>query len=514
MPYVGLAGVLFAAVISTLSGRVTTFGIADIRGAVHAGVDDGAWITTAFTVAQMLVAFPAVWLSSVIGARRVLLSAGAVYTVACFALPFSRSLGEVLVFQALGGLSSGTFIPLTIGFVLRSLPPKLQPYGVAIYAMNSELSQNIAASLEGWYTDHWSWQWIFWDNALLTPIMMLCVWLGVPREPIRRELWDQADWSGLIYSSVGFALIYAGLDQGNRLDWLGSGVVSGLLLSGGVLVAAFVIQELVCPRPVVALSFMARGNIPLLALLLVAFRFIALSTGYIIPTYLTAVQGYRALEVGSVLIWIALPQFLLAPVSGFMLSRFDARLPLAIGFALIGAACFMATDLTRDWATGDFLPSQVLQAVGQSFALSAIVFFGAQHLRPTDVLSFGALIQTARLLGGELGTALMQTFVRVREQLHSNLLGLHVVVGDDATGARLQAYQSAMAPHSLGTAEATARATGLLSRAVQVEANVLSYIDGFMLAGLTALASLGVMLLLRAAPVRPPPPAAPSNASA
>ena len=175
-----------------------------------------------------------------------------------------------------------------------------------------------------------------------------------------------------------------------------------------------------------------QGNIPLLALLVVLFRFMILSTAYIIPTYLTSVQGYRSLETGRVLIWIALPQFLLAPISGFMLTRVDSRVPIALGFTLIGAACFMATGLTRDWASSDFLPSQIVQAVGQSFAFCAIVFFATKHIRPADVLTFGATIQTARLLGGELGNAFMQTYVRTREQLHSQLVGLHVSTGDTA----------------------------------------------------------------------------------
>ncbi|HYP64366.1 MAG TPA: hypothetical protein VEQ16_10770, partial [Acidocella sp.] len=53
IPWLGLTAVLLGTFISTLTGRLSTFGLADIRGAVHAGFDDGAWITTAFTVAQM-----------------------------------------------------------------------------------------------------------------------------------------------------------------------------------------------------------------------------------------------------------------------------------------------------------------------------------------------------------------------------------------------------------------------------------------------------------------------------
>ncbi len=70
IPWIGLLAVLMGTFISTLNGRLSNFGLADIRGAVHAGFDEGAWITTAQTTAQMLIAIAAVWLGSVYGPRR------------------------------------------------------------------------------------------------------------------------------------------------------------------------------------------------------------------------------------------------------------------------------------------------------------------------------------------------------------------------------------------------------------------------------------------------------------
>ena len=60
----------------------------------------------------------------------------------------------------------------------------------------------------------------------------------------------------------------------------------------------------------------------------------------------------------------------------------------------------------------NFFPSQLLQAVGQSFALSGVLFFAVLHLRPQDALTFGAAVQTARILGGEIGLAFITTLTR------------------------------------------------------------------------------------------------------
>jgi MFS transporter, DHA2 family, multidrug resistance protein len=504
-PFIGTFAVLLGSVIATLDSRITVFGLADVRGGVHAGFDEGAWITTALTVGQMMIGPPASWLGAVFGVRRVLEISAAVFAISNFLLPFSPNLHWVLFYQFVSGLSSGTFIPLTIGFVVLNLPPRLVVFGVAAYALNLELSLNIAASIEGWFDDHWNWHWIFWDTALLAPVMLLCIRIGMPRQPINRELLKSADWAGLLYASLGFSILYAALDQGNRLNWLQSGLISALLLGGVLLLVAFAVQELTSARPWINLRYAASGNIPLLFLLITFFRFALLSTAYIIPQFLVAVQGYRAVEVGSALLWIALPQFIIAPATGFVLRYIDPRFTLALGFALVAVGCFMGGQLTDNWIGSNFLGGLLVQALGQSIGLTSLVWFFLRHLEPSEVLTFGAVLQTGRLFGAQLGSAFVQTFVRVREQIASNLVGQHVTPGSFLTDQRLQDYAHAVAGRSVGAPAASARAEALLAHAVQNQANVLSYIDGFMIIGFAAMVVLALMLTLR----DPPPSSLP-----
>ena len=75
-----------------------------------------------------------------------------------------------------------------------------------------------------------------------------------------------------------------------------------------------------------------------LFLLLSGFRFIILSTAYIIPSYLQTIQNYRGLDVGAVLLWIALPQIVLVLPLALLLQRIDPRWTLGAGASLIAAA--------------------------------------------------------------------------------------------------------------------------------------------------------------------------------
>jgi MFS transporter, DHA2 family, multidrug resistance protein len=501
-PYIGLVGVLLGATMSTLGSRATTFGLADLRGGLHVGFDEGAWITTSFGVGQMLIGVASPYLGAIFGVRRMLLMGIIVFFMTSLLGPLSPNLTTFLAMQFLGGIGSGTFIPLTVSYILRNLPKGLVIYGISIYAMNSELSQNVAASLEGWYTDHLSWRWIDWQYCVALPVMYLCIWYGMPVESgLSRRLRD-LDWPGIFYAGAGFGLLYAALDQGNRLDWLNSGLIVGLLLSGSLLTLLFIARELLFPRPFLNIRVIAQENLIPLLLLLAGFRFIILSTAYIIPSYLQTVQNFRELQVGSVLLWIALPQFAIVLPLGYLLKRVDGRYILALGNLMIGIACLMATNLTSEWATEDFLPSQILQALGQSFALTSLIVLVIKSISPADALTIGSLLQLARLFGGEIGTSFMQTFVRVREQVHSNLIGLHVDGLAPVTIDRLTTYQNVIGAHSADRAVSAARATKLLGTTVAQQASVLAYIDGFLAAAVGS----AVCLLLVATVQRPKNP--------
>src|ERR1700685_1489774 len=187
-PYIGILGVLIGALLSTIGSRITTFGLADLRGGLHFGFDEGAWMTTSFGVGQMLVGVACPFLGAIFSVRRVLLYGMALLFVASLIGPLSPNLGAFLTAQFLAGVGSGTFIPLTIGFIVRNVPQRPVLYGLPVYALTSEPSQNRSASLEGWYTENWSWRWIEWQNCVALPVMFACIWYGAPREKINMAL--------------------------------------------------------------------------------------------------------------------------------------------------------------------------------------------------------------------------------------------------------------------------------------------------------------------------------------
>jgi DHA2 family multidrug resistance protein len=99
-----------------------------------------------------------------------------------------------------------------------------------------------------------------------------------------------------------------------------------------------------------------------------------------------------------------------------------------------------------------------------------------------------------------LAAAFMLHFLTVREQFHSNILGLGVQRGDLATRQRLFALSAAMAPHSTGAKMMIGRALGILDSQVRQQAYTLAITDSFRLVAWSAACCLIVIACVSRAP--------------
>jgi DHA2 family multidrug resistance protein len=495
-PYVGVLGVFLGASVATLNARLVSVGLPDLRGALGFGFDDASWIPTVLNMATMFIGVFAVFLGTAYGIRRVLLVTGAVFTIASLLLPLFSGLPAMLVLQAIAGASSGTFYTLTLTFVARSLPRKLLLFGCGAYAMDIIVSSHVASFIEGWYIDHLSWHWIFWTAAVITPVMMLCVYFGIPPG----DNTTRPSWRGFLYASAGLALIYGALDQGQRLDWWNSGVFVGMLTAGVLLLLTAFLRRYLQPNPLVNLPFLNARNVFIMGLGIVTIRFSLLAPLAAIPGFLGSIAHYRPLQTGTTLAWVAIPQFVLVWVAAISTIFIPPRIVMAGGFATVAFACWMAAHLDSEWAGASFQLPELILAMGVAAALVALVvnllLLAAEMGAATNVVNaatYAAWMHTMRLLGGEVGGVIFGRFVAVREQLHSNLLGNYVAAGNWITDDRLGGATLLLTPSSAGPQEAAARAAAILGGQVRVQALSLAYSDALLL---IAWAIAGYLLLI------------------
>jgi DHA2 family multidrug resistance protein len=501
-PLFAVGAVLLGSFLANVDSRLTSVGLPDLRGAFSLGFDEGAWLSTAAIGSQIFIAPAVAWLATVFGLRRILGIPSLVYALISLVIPFVRDYNMLIALSIVHGLLLGTFVPATLMIVIRNLPIRWWIPAIAIYSIRVGFALDTSTALVGFYVDHLGWQWLYWQGVIIAPLMGLMVYLGTPHDEVNRPLLRDADWGGMLLLGTGVSMIYAGLDQGNRLDWLGSGTVMALLVGGGLLCVAFLINEAMVRQPWAHINVLFSRNVGLSLVVILLYTLTSLSNSSLVPNFLSLVGQLRPEQTGTLLlVYGALPMFVMVPVSIFLLRHVDPRFVLIMGLSAFAAANLLGTQLTHVWALGDFVPIVMLQSIGQAFTLLPIIILALSNADPTRATAFAAYIQIMRLGGAEIGIALMGTWLRVREQIHSNFIGQHVASGSDNVSRILKQLADSFASH--GAATAPARALGSLSALVQRESNVLAYIDGFWLTFWLAIAALGVVTFITRAPPGP-----------
>jgi MFS transporter, DHA2 family, multidrug resistance protein len=505
-PLFAVGAVLLGSFLANFDSRLTSVGLPDLRGAFSLGFDEGAWLSTASIGSQIFIAPAVAWLATAFGLRRVLGVPSLVYALISLVAPFVRDYTTLIALSIAHGMLLGTFVPATLMIIFRNLPIRWWIPAISIYAIRVGFAFDTSSSAVGFYVEHWGWQWLYWQSVVLAPLMGLMVYLGTPREEINHDVVRDADWGGMLLLGSGVAMIYAGLDQGNRLDWLESGTVAALLISGSLLCVAFLINEAVVRRPWAAVSVLFSRNVGLGLIIILLYALTSLSNSSLVPNFLGVVAELRPEQTGRLLVaYGALPMFVLVPLSIFLLRHFDARFVLILGLSAFATANLLGTQLTHDWALGDFIIIALLQSVGQSFTLLSGILILLSNADFTRATAFAAYIQITRLGGAEIGIALMGTWLRVREQIHSNYLGQDIANGSKNVTQVLKQLAEGFAGHGSGLAPA--RAVETLAALVARESNVLAYIDGFWLTFWLAILALGIVMLMTRAPPGPFTPA-------
>ena len=507
-PLLGIVGVLIGAGLVTLTGRMLSLGLADLRGHVGISYDQGAWFDSAYNAAIMFIGPFSVYLGGLLGPRRVLLFAAGLFTVTCAFLPFIHSYSLLIAALIVAGLTSGTFYPLTLTFALRITPLRFLPFTMAFYATFIDGAVNVAPSLYGWYREHLSWHWMFWNSAVIAPVMMICIYFGIPPAPARKKGGPVPSFVGFLYLSAGLALMLTAIQQGQRLDWWRSGVFNALFWSGAFFTLCALIRRLCGPNPLVALPYLWQWNTVLLGMLLFWFRFTLTGTIILVPQSL-AIRGFEADQIGPAVIWSAVPLLLITFIAALlMLQKLDPRLLLAVGLTCTAFAVCLNAEYTTAWSAANYYRTELLMGLGQSVSLIGLVgciilqgVFTGGLSKPQWILTFSAFFHTIRLFGGTTGAVYMAHFVADREKLHSNLLGLHVTQGSWITDGNLHALAAGLYARSSGAAAASARAVDLIGDRLRLQAYALSLIDGFHLVAWSCVLGLLLTALLRKSPL-------------
>src|SRR3984957_4501646 len=177
-PLFAVGAVLLGSFLANFDSRLTSVGLADLRGAFSLGFDEGAWLSTAGIGSQFFIAPAVAWLATVFGLRRVLGIPSLVYALVSAVVPFVHDYYLLIALSIVHGLLLGTFVPATLMIIFRNLPTRWWLPAIAIYSIRVGFSLDASNSLVGFYVEHWGWGGRYGQGGGRAPLMGLMVYLG------------------------------------------------------------------------------------------------------------------------------------------------------------------------------------------------------------------------------------------------------------------------------------------------------------------------------------------------
>ena len=496
--WVAVLGATLGAFMAVLNIQIVNASLADIQGAIGAGIDDGGWISTSYLIAEIVVIPLSGWLAQVFSVRIYLLTNAVLFLALSVGCAFAQDLPQMIALRAMQGFTGGVLIPLAFTLIITMLPKAKQPVGLALFALSATFAPAIGPTIGGYLTENWGWQYIFYVNLVPGVVMVGMLWFALDARPMRLSLLREGDWLGIITMAAGLAALQTVLEEGNKDDWFGSPFIVRLSAIAVIALALFLVIELTGKTPLLNLRLLARRNFGFGILANFLLGIALYGSVYILPVYLSRIQGYNAEQIGMVLAWTGLPQLVLIPLVPRLMQRIDARVIIGIGFALFATSNFMNIGMTADYASDQLFWPNVVRAVGQALVFAPLSAVATSGIEAENAGSASGLFNMMRNLGGAVGIAMLQTFLTKREQYHSNVLVQSVSLLEQATRTRIEQLTQYFVNHGvIDRTEASRRALVAIGHVVQKQAYILAFSDTFYLLGATLIVALAATLLLR-----------------
>ena len=497
--WLAVCGSMIGAFIAVLNIQITNASLPNIQGAIGAGIDDGGWVSTAYLVAEIVVIPLTGFLAPVFSLRKYLLGNTIMFLVMSVACAFAQNLGQMIVLRALQGFFGGVLIPLAFTITLTMLPRAKQPVGLALFAVSATFAPAIGPTIGGYLTENYGWQYIFYVNLIPGGIMLAALWPSLKPSPMQLQRLRDGDWPGIATLAIGLACLQTILEEGNKDDWFGSMFIIRLTVIAVVSFTLFFWIEFTVEKPLLNLRLLARRNFGFGSAANVILGMALYGSVYLLPVYLSQIQGYNSEQVGEVLAWTGLPQLILIPCVPWLMKRIDPRVLVGVGLMLFAASCFLNINMDPDYAGPQLLVPNLVRAFGQAVVMAPLSVLATAGIERENAGSASAMFNMMRNLGGSVGIAVLQTFVTKREQFHSNVITQQVSLLDPATRLRIsQMQQHFMASGNVDADSAWHAAVIGIGRIVRNQAYLFAYGDAFYLMGAALLFAVVAVACMKA----------------
>jgi MFS transporter, DHA2 family, multidrug resistance protein len=496
-PWLVAVAVMFATFMEVLDTTVVNVSLPHIAGSLSASVDEEAWALTSYLVANAIILPMTGWIANYFGRKRTLLAAVFGFTAASFLCGLATSLPMLILFRVMQGATGGALQPLSQAVMLEAFPPKDRGKAMAFWGLGIVVAPMLGPVIGGYLTDNFSWRWVFYINLPVGLASVIMTRLFIFDPPYIRRQNRGIDYWGIGMLALGVGALQVVLDKGQEEDWFGANWIIVTTAISACALVLFVVHELYTSDPVVKLRVFKDRTYAAGVFLMTMLGFVLYGSMLLLPVFLQTLLGYPALRAGIAMAPRGLGSFLMMPIVGTVLGRFDPRKVLAVG--LVGASwtLYQLSELNLNAGYWDIFWPQFIQGAALALLFVPLTTASMDPIPKEEMGNATSLFNLMRNLGGGFGIAAATTFLFRRTQFHTHQLGEHVSALSPQTMEFLNHTQSALAMRGGVPSSGAGQAYGALWGTVQRQASMLAFIDTFRAMAFVFLLVIPFLLVMK-----------------
>src|ERR1019366_1645384 len=189
---------------------------------------------------------------------------------------------------------------------------------------------------------------------------------------------------------------------------------------------ALIIRELRAEHPVLDLTVFKYRSFAIGTFLMTLIGFVLYGSTVLLPLLVLGLLGYTATHAGITSLPRGLASFLIMPIVGRLIGKFDQRKLLGIGLVASAYAMWSLSRFSLDVASVNFWWPLMIQGAALGFVfvpLTTITNGGVPNERMGNATS---LFNLMRNIGASIGIAMVETIQYRSQQTHLSRLGANV----------------------------------------------------------------------------------------
>jgi DHA2 family multidrug resistance protein len=484
--------VMCAALMAVLDISIVNVGLSDIRASFGTPLDQIAWVSTGYMMANIVVIPMTGWLQRRFGFKRYFAVSILIFTLASALCGLAWNLPSLVAFRVLQGIGGGAIIPTSQAILFARYPREEHGMAGALFGLGAVTGPLLGPTLGGYLIEWSSWHWMFLINVPVGLTAAALVWRHVDEPgfvPDTRPI----DRFGVALLVLGMASLQYVLEEGNRDGWWDSTPILALSAIAAIALTTLVVHVLEAKDPIVDLRVFANRSYAASTGLNFLVGTALFSSTFLFSLYCGTVMRYSALDIGLLFLKGSAIQLPIMILIGRFGARVDPRLLVAFGVVGLTGSLWLNSGLGPQADTGAMVAPIFVRACSLGFVFVPLSVIALSDLRPEQRGNAAGLFNLTRELGGSIGTAWMSTLLDRSVHAHTQVLSEHV---DPYSPIAVEQLRTAQA--GLGRVyDAQGGAFGTLNLRVAQQALVRAFRDDFVLIALVFMLSLALVFLLK-----------------